>query len=766
MTSISRSNREPKNLVRQIEHSLGTVWLARENRNEVTYFYGGTRVIDPSTSESAAKTTLIRLTRTESGIKNSLIDWSIRNGVLQEFEAALPPGFLHSRVAGARCLIQPRTSEIASSLADPLNGRNVKITNDILQFIAEILNQNDLLIKLTPDFGRNTGLADVLHRYTPHVLGIRCEAGGCGGKSSYAVTGLLAAVRHFQRLMSVDTPVTCIGSAGALGSGVLNHFLVSGTEMPAVCDLVYDHLSATTPPDQCLHLKSRPGVFTRACLTRGGIIIATTCGDELASSPWRLIKPGTVLLLAHNLALPYGTKGIELARALRRQGVLVIPGQLLTLGGALTARLEWYWRQLPAKAEFDKALAHRVVQRTVEQLITALLSIAGSDHITPYEAMLQLASEGNSKFTFQTTSGPVLSNQKNFPDYFSRVEILPRMTLRDYFEFCRARHPRLYESLNPNRPSGEQFGELYAKIEKLETHFEGKLKHGRGDAYREAQNTNYLVRSVGFLSLLDLATQERKNIQEDFFVLDALGGNGTLTRIVRASRPAEKIPFIVTSDVSSEMIQSALSQNLPAIRQPLQNLIWFNDRIFNAVIVAYGTHHIPPAERYTAIAEAYRVLKPGGRIVLQDFEIGCPTTEWYDKVLDRYTSTGHRYQYFNRKDFRELLVSNGFTDVEVLDVYDPFILKAAGFSEARRGLLDYIFRLFALEKLVPDNGVLDEQFWDKLEAVVVETSTFTATQLPGRRVTEFTIARDGNEYRAEVPRVCLVATGRRPAANT
>jgi ubiquinone/menaquinone biosynthesis C-methylase UbiE len=758
MTSISRSYREPNNLVRQIEHSLGTVWLARENRNEVNYFYGGTRVIDPSTSESDAKTTLIRLTKTESGTKNSLINWSIRDGVLDEFEANLPGGFLHSRVAGARCLIQPRTNEIAASFADPLNRKNINITTDILQFIAEILNQNDLQIKLTPDFGRNTGLADVLHRYTPHVLGIRCEAGGCGGKSSYAVTGLLAAVRHFQRLMGVDTPVTCIGSAGALGSGVVNHFLTAETAMPAVCDLVYEDLS-DTPPEKCLHLKSRPGIFTEACLTRGGIIVATTCGDELASSPWRSIKPGTVLLLAHNLALPDGQNGIELARALHRQGVLVIPGQVLTLGGALTARLEWYWRQLPSKADFDKKLAHRVVQRTVEQLITTLLTIAGADAITPYEAMLELASDG-------TNAGRSVTTQEKLPDYFSRVEILPRMTLRDYFESCSVRHPRLYRCLNPRRPSGEQVAELYARIEKLETHFEGKLKHGRGDAYREAQNTNYLIRSVGFLSLLDLVTRDCKNSPEDFFVLDALGGNGTLTRIVRASRRSEEIPFIVTSDVSAEMIQSAISQDLPAIRQPLQNLIWFNDRIFDAVIVAYGTHHIPPTERFTAIAEAHRVLKPGGRIVLQDFEIGSPTTEWYDKVLDRYTTTGHRFQYFDRKDFHELLVSNGFTDVEVFDVYDPFILKAASFSEAKRGLLDYIFKLFALEKLAPDDGELDDQFWAKLEAVVVETSTFTDTQPPDRRVTKFTVAQEGNEFRAEVPRVCLVATGRRPTTDT
>jgi SAM-dependent methyltransferase len=349
---------------------------------------------------------------------------------------------------------------------------------------------------------------------------------------------------------------------------------------------------------------------------------------------------------------------------------------------------------------------------------------------------------------------------------FSQIEVLPGMSAREYLDLCRSRFPELYRLLNPARVPVERVARLYAGIAEQSTHFESKLEKGRGDSYRQAQNSSYLIRAQGFLRLFDLAVPEREGASR-LAVLDALGGNGTLTRIVRASRPAGEVPFIVTSDVSGRMVENALAQGLPAVRQPLQDLIWFDDGTFDAILVAYGTHHIPPQERAGALAEAWRVLKPGGRIVLQDFEIGCPTTDWYEKVLDRYTLTGHVFEYFTRPDFHDLLAGNSFAGVEVFDAYDPLILYADDPEEARTRLLEYVFTLFALEKLVPDDGVADARFWDGLERVVRETSTFDPARLPpdANGVSEFTVARDGNRYRAEIPRVCLVATGRKPATS-
>ncbi len=377
--------------VTTIQHPLATIWLGREERREASYFYGGTRLISPEHDDSWATSALLRLMRDESRMKNRLVDRALADGALDGLKSRLPPGFLDSRVGGARCLIRPRNHDIARSLADPLHEANREITHSVLASIGTALNTQQQRIKLTPDFGRYAGLADVLLKYTKNVLGIECARGGCGGKSSYSATGVIAVAEYIARTKPSGR-VTCIGSAGAMGTTILEHFRTRKPRFLAACDLVYDS-GEVKVPDGCVHLVAQDGQFTDECLSGGGMIVATTVGDELANSSWQHLPAGSTVLLAHNLALPVGGRGIELARALAARDVLVIPGQVLTLGGALTARVEWYWRQMPEQKPFDKPLAHDVVSTTTSYLADTMLRAARAASCTPYEALLRLSAE-------------------------------------------------------------------------------------------------------------------------------------------------------------------------------------------------------------------------------------------------------------------------------------------------------------------------------------------------------------------------------------
>jgi hypothetical protein len=117
----------------------------------------------------------------------------------------------------------------------------------------------------------------------------------------------------------------------------------------------------------------------------------TTLGRELENSDWQAILPGTVMLLAHNLALPCGAEGKWLARALHRQEVKAYPGQVVTLGGALTSRLEWFWRKSHVGRAFDKPLAHEVVRAVVSFLVKRIEAACLEHDLTPLEAMYQIA---------------------------------------------------------------------------------------------------------------------------------------------------------------------------------------------------------------------------------------------------------------------------------------------------------------------------------------------------------------------------------------
>lgn len=379
--------------INKLDHPLANIFIATDNNSTVDYSYGGTRMVSPSMNESEAQEVCIRLMQDESALKNHLINIAFRKKVLQKYIDRIPQGLLESQVGGARCVIKPKNHETFTLLIDPAHPNWEPTILPIFNCIGEYLNQQSGKIKLTPDFGRFAGLADMLHQFTPHSLGIQCEKGGCGGKSSYSATGIISAIETLGFHDRKDIPVTLIGSAGAMGSDVLNYFLNQGYKNLAVCDLAYDQPNPIiAPPSGTLHIHSKPNAFTDECLKRGGLIVATTVGHELENSPWEVMPKGTTLLLAHNMSIPTGERGFALMRDIQKQGVFALPGQILTLGGALTSRVEWFWRQSNKDVLFDKKLAHLIVADVVDLLVSQIKESSISSEITPYEAMLRYAS--------------------------------------------------------------------------------------------------------------------------------------------------------------------------------------------------------------------------------------------------------------------------------------------------------------------------------------------------------------------------------------
>ncbi|NEN95752.1 MAG: hypothetical protein F6K50_09480 [Moorea sp. SIO3I7] len=380
------------NTIEKLDHDLAEIFIANDNNPTVNYSYGGTRMVTPDTQESEAKQICERLMWSESALKNQLINAALSKGVLNHYSDRLPGGFLDSKVGGARCVIRPKHQDTADILVNPEHPDWDSTISPIFQHIGESLNQKQGKIKLTPDFGRFAGLADTLNRFTPHSLGINCDQGGCGGKSSYSATGIISAIETLGFQQQKEDRVTLIGAVGAMGSDVLKYFLRETYQNVAVCDLVYDDPnSGIVPPDNLLKLPSKQKAFTTDCLERGGLIVATTVGQELENSFWETMPRGTTLLLAHNMAIPGGEAGAELMQRVQQHGVFALPGQVLTLGGALTSRVEWFWRQSNAGVPFDKPLAHLVVRDVVKFLVTEIKALSASSGLTPYEAMLRYA---------------------------------------------------------------------------------------------------------------------------------------------------------------------------------------------------------------------------------------------------------------------------------------------------------------------------------------------------------------------------------------
>jgi demethylmenaquinone methyltransferase/2-methoxy-6-polyprenyl-1,4-benzoquinol methylase len=108
-----------------------------------------------------------------------------------------------------------------------------------------------------------------------------------------------------------------------------------------------------------------------------------------------------------------------------------------------------------------------------------------------------------------------------------------------------------------------------------------------------------------------------------FAVLDVAGGTGDIAfRIVASGGPHTRV---TVCDINTDMLEigraraAKLGGDRPAVDFTRANAetLPFADRSFDAVTVAFGIRNVPRIEH--ALAEAYRVLKIGGRFLCLEF---------------------------------------------------------------------------------------------------------------------------------------------------
>jgi demethylmenaquinone methyltransferase/2-methoxy-6-polyprenyl-1,4-benzoquinol methylase len=115
-------------------------------------------------------------------------------------------------------------------------------------------------------------------------------------------------------------------------------------------------------------------------------------------------------------------------------------------------------------------------------------------------------------------------------------------------------------------------------------------------------------------------------------VLDVAGGTGDLARLF-AQRVGAKGEVILT-DVNASMLAAGRDRLLdqgsiiPAVRCDGERLPFTSDR-FDCVSVAFGLRNM--TRKHAALAEMYRVLRPGGRLLVLEFSrVWQPLAPLYD----------------------------------------------------------------------------------------------------------------------------------------
>ena len=138
----------------------------------------------------------------------------------------------------------------------------------------------------------------------------------------------------------------------------------------------------------------------------------------------------------------------------------------------------------------------------------------------------------------------------------------------------------------------------------------------------------------------DFVTQLGPPKSRPFHVLDMAGGTGDIAfRIVRAGGPET---HVTVADISPEMVAEGRKR---AEKEGLlgrcdftvgnAEALAFPDKSFDAYTIAFGIRNVTHIDR--ALAEAFRVLKPGGRFLCLEFS--HPDVPLLDAVYDAYSFT-------------------------------------------------------------------------------------------------------------------------------
>lgn len=117
-------------------------------------------------------------------------------------------------------------------------------------------------------------------------------------------------------------------------------------------------------------------------------------------------------------------------------------------------------------------------------------------------------------------------------------------------------------------------------------------------------------------------------------ILDMAGGTGDI-----AFRMAAHGASITVSDINQDMLDVGIER---AMERGIDGLVWsrqnaeelsFPDRFFDGYTIAFGIRNVTHIDK--ALAEAFRVLKFGGRFFCLEFS----TTEWpgFKEVYDAYS---------------------------------------------------------------------------------------------------------------------------------
>ena len=144
--------------------------------------------------------------------------------------------------------------------------------------------------------------------------------------------------------------------------------------------------------------------------------------------------------------------------------------------------------------------------------------------------------------------------------------------------------------------------------------------------------------SMGIHRLWKRFTIELSGVRKGHQVLDIAGGTGDLTTLF--AKLVGPQGNVVLADINASMLQvgrdrlldTGVADNIEFVQANAECLP-FPDNHFDCVSIAFGLRNV--TDKQTALESMFRVLKPGGRLLVLEFS--KPTSALLSKIYDQYS---------------------------------------------------------------------------------------------------------------------------------
>ena len=165
-----------------------------------------------------------------------------------------------------------------------------------------------------------------------------------------------------------------------------------------------------------------------------------------------------------------------------------------------------------------------------------------------------------------------------------------------------------------------------------------KLVRGVFDSVAENYDIMNDLMSMGIHRIWKRIAVQLSNVRKGETVLDLAGGTGDLTALFE--QRVGKEGQVVLADINAQMLRTGRNRLIDKglvgnIRYAQVNAecLPFEDNTFDCVCIGFGLRNV--TDKDAALRSMYRVLKPGGRVIVLEFS--HPTDKITEKVYDFYS---------------------------------------------------------------------------------------------------------------------------------